>query len=1062
MKKLYLPKPVLSRDCGVQVLDSAKLLRSMGYDFLVRREPGVEPRRANVVFKDILPELCREPSLKRIAESRLYEHQLKALEALEKGLNVVLRAGTGSGKTEAWVMYFLKRASREDFRAVAVYPTLALANDQVRRITAYAAVVGVPVAKLDAKTREELSSSTLKRIVSESKLVITNPAFLLHQLKKLIIDPRKCLLHNFFSKLSLIVFDEIDFYSPRSLALLLAMIELLSMYSDRRLQVVVLTATLANPEDLCRFLKSVTGRDCAVIEGEPFRVENRIFIVLGKELERIWLMARSYLRELEQRSEVDPDVIEALKNFDRFRKDAYRVISYLRALGFEIPSPGFSVEEVVEKYVDDEGVTLVFTRSIHRAEELAKAIQSRLPEDKRKRVATHHHLVPKGIREAVEEGARRGEVKIIVSPRTLTQGIDIGTVVRVVHVGLPEDVREFLQREGRKGRRKEIPFTETIILPSSRWDWELLSKGFEALDKWLSLPLEKTIVNPRNKYKALFTALAKILSPWLRRRADLSEEEREVLKDVGVLRKSSIDEPRARRIWERMNFYEYGPPYGVKRYIVDKSGSERPLEPIGHCDLVERFQVGCFDLGNDAIVIGLRTGRNSRHVMAVIEKPLKHFSYYENDALAEAIEEYRAIKMRWGEEPSLLRDVARGKLFSYVHCVVYPPHNGFGELRKVPNRVVWLVSSEKPRVYRVGSKHVVTYDRKTIYVPVNTAGEYRDFTYGVVIETSEAEDATMLRLGLNLLMIVLRRVFGIPFETIMYGVERIGEKKFVELHEPEAAGLLETMDWAEVRKAVESYQPDDLDYVLMQMLDEIGYSEMLSLGVGWDEVKRAALRVVDYILLRERLRAEFRGFRLSIPRPSRALKLVALDVVAIELDKDSAIPRAIVVLSYFDGEECRCVGDMYIKIPFSPPPRELRLVENEIDDLITYEGFSLIVTDKTVVTKDLEVANLKKLSRIVENAISLSDEYRSLGIEPLSIPEVLNNVKIEGVEIKLIPLENVHKKIVDELRNLEYGESRGSWVNKVVEEIQRYLEARVRAIYIAHLVAQELSRRREK
>jgi len=499
---------------------------------------------------------------------------------------------------------------------------------------------------------------------------------------------------------------------------------------------------------------------------------------LGKNLEQVWKQLRKYLSELQKRTDVDKDILQALEDFNKFKHNAYRVVLYLRAMGLDVPSIGLDIDEILASYAEDEGVTLVFTKSIARADEIAKRLRNIVGD----RGASHHHLIPKKRREEIEERARRGEVKIVVSPRTLTQGIDIGTIVRVVHIGLPETVREYLQREGRKGRRTEIPHTETIIIPSSRWDWELLSKGLDALMKWLSLPLERVSVNPRNKYITLFRALAKILSPWYR--SELSEDERRALQDAGIIKRNEINIHRARWIWDRINFYEFGPPYGIKRYLhVDDE--LQPLEPIGHCDLVERFQVGCFDVSNDAIVVKLNYGKSSRIVTSVTEKSLNAFSFYEHDAIAEAFEEYRFIKSRWGEEPSILRDIARGKLHSYVLAVVYPPRHGFGELKKVPNRVIWYLISEKPRISTIGGRHVVTYDRKHIYVPVNTGGEYRDFTYGMVFETNESENSTLLRLGLALLMIVLRRIYGIAFESIMCGAERIGEKNFFELLGPE-------------------------------------------------------------------------------------------------------------------------------------------------------------------------------------------------------------------------------------------------------------------------------------
>ncbi len=1040
----------------MRIIDSKSVLDALGYSYEYRVEPAVKPSRVNIRFGDLLPELLGFEDTKWIAQQFLYEHQLEAYRALREGKNVVLRSGTGSGKTEAWAIYFLENARYRDFKAIAVYPTLALANDQIKRLSMYAKAINTSILKLDAITRDELVKihgvSGLRRLVSEAKLIVTNPAFLLHDIKKLVIDPTKSLLYKFYRSLDMFVIDELDFYSPRSIALLLGILEILTMFSDRKPQIVVLTATLANPEDLCTYLKQIVGRECRIIEGKPFRVENRLYIVLGKEIDVVWSKLRSLLPELRKRSDVDEDIVQALEDLELFKKNAYRVIAYLQALGFDVPSPGLNIEEILLRYVEDDGVTLVFTRSIAKAEELAKKLKSLL-NDKADRVASHHHLVPKKLREEIEDKARRGEIKIIVSPRTLMQGIDIGTVIRVVHVGLPEDVREFVQREGRKGRREEIPFTESIVIPSSRWDWELLSKGFEALEKWLSMPLEKTVINPENKYLKLFRALAKVLSPWIPKKFD--DIEKEVLREVGVLKGDRFDMDRARWIWERLNFYEFGPPYGIKRYLESSEGLI-PLETIGHCDLVERFQVGCFDPSNDAVVTRLRSGRSTRIVTAVIEKPLREFSFYENDAIAEAVEEYRYIKISWGEDPSILRDISRGKLTSYVHCVVYPPRKGFGELKKIPNRVVWYLVSDRPRVTRIGSKHVVTYDRKTIYVPVNTGGEYRDYTYGIIIETDDREDQTLLRLGLAFLMIVLRRVYGIAFETIMYGVERIGEKKFFELHEPEAAGLINKLDWLEVKKAVESYEPDDLDLVLLQQIDDIAYSDMVSLGLDWNIVKTAALRVLDYILMKDRITAKFRGIEVSIPRPSRALKIVTLDALAMNIGSDEIVPRTIVGIAFFDGENIYSYADLYIKYPLIAPPQTLRDLEIKLEDLILYEDFKLVVFDKEALLKDLKELQLKRLMRLVEeNAQSLTELLQRIGIERVSLTQLVEALEIPKQYFEYYPLSELHKVIATTIKN----EDKLSRLPRiVVNAITKYLKSRTQAIYYLNLIIESTAK----
>ncbi|MEM2527903.1 MAG: DEAD/DEAH box helicase, partial [Ignisphaera sp.] len=214
------------------IVDSSDVFAKMGYEYIERVDQAVEPKRTNIKFGDIAPEI---KSL-WIASQELYKHQLEALEALENGYCAILKSGAGSGKTEAWFFYFYRRFKENpNFRAMAIYPTLALANDQIKRISLYSEAINAKVLKLDALYRDELvkrlGSAGLRREISASNLIITNPAFLFHELKKILLNPSS-ILYQFIKKLNLLVIDEFDFYSPRSIALMLATIDILSTIAD--------------------------------------------------------------------------------------------------------------------------------------------------------------------------------------------------------------------------------------------------------------------------------------------------------------------------------------------------------------------------------------------------------------------------------------------------------------------------------------------------------------------------------------------------------------------------------------------------------------------------------------------------------------------------------------------------------------------------------------------------------------------------------------------------------------------------------------------------------------
>lgn len=1030
-------------------IDSSTLLSSLGYEFYSYVEPAVKPEIVDKKFEDILPQLS---SGFPISGKRLYKHQLEAYESLLSGQNVILRSGTGSGKTEAWLLYALGHRKS----TLAIYPTLALANDQIKRIKSYSSKLDVSVEVIDAARRDALvkekSTSKLRSALTKCDVIVVNPAFLLHEIKKAATSS-KPILDGFLSKLDLLVVDEVDFYGPREIALLLALIESIVLMFKPKLQVAILTATIENPEEFASFLDRVTERPTKIIEGRAFRVENRVYVVMGRNLKSLWESMRVNRGEFEKAG-VGRDVLEALDDFDLFKERVYNVIEAARAIGVPVPSLELDPSDLLKAYVKDRGVTLVFAKSIAKAEELARKMRADLPIGDRDGVAVHHHLASKEYRAMIEEAARQGLVKVLISPRTLSQGIDIGTVIRIVHVGLPESLREFYQREGRKGRREEIEFSETIIFPSGKWDRDLLSRGLSALKSWLQMPIEKVLINPENKYLLLFKALLKFVSPKLR--DGLTREEYEFLEGLGMVRRGELTN-RGKETWRNMNFYEFAPPYGVNRVMVE--GDEvKYLESISHCDLVEKFQIGCIDYTSDGIVVEHRIGgRSGRTVTAVVEEKLSERTLWRRDSLATALEEYEEIKAKWGEPISIFSDYAHGRLHSEVICVVYPPKRGFGRYSKIPDRVIWRVVSSKPRIKSLNGRTLTFRDFKAIEVPTPTHGKYSDYTYGAYLELDPTEDMELMRIGLALLSIVLRKELRIPFETIMYSLGALGEKKFMVLHEPESAGLIEKLDWLEVKKILENYDPEPLDEALMESIDEYAYSEFLTLGLRWDLAKEYAVRAVDYLLLEQRIPLEFKGKTLAIPKPSRALKIASIDAMYLKLMDDAN--TGLLSFALFDGEEVKA---WTIQVDFGLIRSEPQM-DASLSSLIN-QDFSVLVYGFDQLVKSLMDGGLKSQAFMLKalkaegkiiDIRDLASKLLKLTMAPLEEIEKASSIqRTTTLTDIMMEYENSKKRIASEPPAL--------WVNftkYLKEKVETYLKESARSTYLIYLLLKEYERR---
>ena len=106
---------------------------------------------------------------------RLYRFQEEAVRGIIAGDNVVIESPTASGKTEAFVVPILQsiagRGLQEGILALLVYPTKALARDQLPKIRRYAERLGIRAEVFDGDTPDAERRKIMDR---PPQMLITN------------------------------------------------------------------------------------------------------------------------------------------------------------------------------------------------------------------------------------------------------------------------------------------------------------------------------------------------------------------------------------------------------------------------------------------------------------------------------------------------------------------------------------------------------------------------------------------------------------------------------------------------------------------------------------------------------------------------------------------------------------------------------------------------------------------------------------------------------------------------------------------------------------------------
>ncbi|AGT35530.1 hypothetical protein N186_05950 [Thermofilum adornatum] len=252
----------------------------------VHFEPPREPALGGPVEKTVSDSYLLEALKKRGIEN-LYKFQEEAINAIRNGKNTLIISGTGTGKTEAFLIPIIEDLLKEpNTRAVLVYPTKALARDQVERIQYYtSAVFGFRVGVYDGDTpdreRENLQSYP-------PKILITNPDMLHISLRK------AGFLQEFLQETKYIVLDDAHIYSGVFGAHVYYILRRLKRIVKNEPVLVASSATIGNPEE---FAEKILGENYTIVSAGATR-RAPIYHVMLRPVLRSKLAESIYLLQL--------------------------------------------------------------------------------------------------------------------------------------------------------------------------------------------------------------------------------------------------------------------------------------------------------------------------------------------------------------------------------------------------------------------------------------------------------------------------------------------------------------------------------------------------------------------------------------------------------------------------------------------------------------------------------------------------------------------------------------------------------------------------------------------
>jgi len=363
---------------------------------------GARPAQRVPVPADLHPALAAVLAARGIAE--LYSHQAQTLACAREG-HTIVTTGTASGKSLAFNLPVLDTLAHDTrARAIYLYPTKALAQDQARALHALDAPFLRP-AIYDGDTPQ----AERRPIRSRANLLLTNPDML-----NVSVLPNHRSWGDVLANLAWVVVDEAHVYRGvfgSHVANVLRRLRRMANAYGTEPRFVLASATIANPRELAERL---TGLELQLVDGDGApRAERRVAMWNPPLLDKDTGVRTSALSE-------------AADLLARLMEEGVRTICFLKSRrGVEL------IQRFTRLRLEDSG-------NGHLTERIAPYRAGYTPSQRRE----------------IERRLVDGDLLAVAATSALELGIDVGELDAAICVTFPGTVASLRQMWGRAGRRR--------------------------------------------------------------------------------------------------------------------------------------------------------------------------------------------------------------------------------------------------------------------------------------------------------------------------------------------------------------------------------------------------------------------------------------------------------------------------------------------------------------------------------------------------------------------------------------------------------------------------------